>query len=106
MSSSDTVKVITNNIPRDVIDAYELTVKEREDFDYLNWQAIDAGEDSASFFRYRGHLYDLNEFTRWDATPHDALRVWDGYRSDSFFSALVVRYVENCERVIVGLVLS
>lgn len=99
------MKVITNHHHRDVIDAWSLTPKEREEFDYLDWPAIAAGEDSASFFRYRGDLHDLGEFMRWDTRP-DELKQWDGYRSDSFFSALVVRYVDNCEGVVVGLVLS
>ena len=51
----------TNNVPRFVVDAYELTLAERAEFDYLNWDAIDAGEDSASFFRFKGTTYDLGE---------------------------------------------
>lgn len=105
------VRVVTNNVPRDVIDAYQLTLTERTEFDYINWAGIDAGTDSASFFRYRGTVYDLGEFsadygiTRGAGLP-EHLSHWDGYRSDSFFSAIVVRYVDDCERVIVGLVLS
>jgi hypothetical protein len=105
------MRVITNHVPRDVIDAWELTPAERAEFDYLNWPAIERGEDSASFFRYRGQLHDLGEFTAdygitRDAGLPDALSKWDGYRSDSFFSALVVRFTEDNERVVVGLVLS
>lgn len=105
------MRVITNNVPRDLIDAYELGEAERQEFDYLDWEAIDRGEDSAQFFRYKGDLHDLGEFTaNWGMTRGsglpDSLSKWDGYRSDSFFSALVVRYVEDCERVIVGLVLT
>lgn len=107
----DDVKVITNNVPRPVIEAYELTLKEREEFDYLDWEAIDKGEDSATFFRYKGELHDLGEFSadygilKGSGLP-EHLSKWDGYRSDSFFSALVVRYVENFEYVVVGLALS
>jgi hypothetical protein len=106
-----TVKVITNNVPRDIIDAYELTAKERSEFDYLDWDAIDAGNDSASFFRYRGQLYNLGEFTRdygitKDAGLPESLSRWDGYMSESFFSAIVVRLLDNNEQVVVGLVLS
>ena len=105
------MKIITNNVPRDVIDAYELSADERAEFDYVDWPAIERGEDSASFFRYRGELHDLGEFsadygiTRGAGLP-DHLSAWDGYRSDSFYSALVVRYVDNYERVVVGLALS
>jgi hypothetical protein len=100
------VTVTTNNIPRDIIDAYELSTDERAQFDYLKWDDIDAGSDSASFFRYRGDLYDLGEFSAWSTTPHDALKPWDGYMGETFFSAMVVRYVEGGERVVVGRVYS
>ena len=105
------VKVITNNRPRPVIEAWELSPEERQEFDYLDWPAIVAGNDTASFFRYRGNVYDLGEFsadygiTRGAGLP-DHLVKWDGYLSDSFFSAIVVRYVDDGESVIVGTVIS
>lgn len=106
-----TVKVVTNNVPRDIIDAYELTAEERKQFDYLDWGAIDEGRDSASFFRYKGQLHDLGEFTRdYGITKGSGLpehlSKWDGYRSDSAFSAVVVRYVNDNEQVVAGRVLS
>jgi hypothetical protein len=96
----------TNNVPRDVIDAYELTADERATFDYIDWPAVERGEASASFFRYRGELYDLGDFEVWDNPASPTRGQWDGFRSDSFFSGLVVRYVDGCERVVVGLALS
>lgn len=94
--------VITNYIPRDVLDAYELTPDERAEFDYLDWDAIERGEDSASFFRYKGQVYDLGEFMLWTGPEFSPLARWDGHISDSFFSGIVVRYVEEFERVVVG----
>jgi hypothetical protein len=93
----------TNNVPRDVIDAWELTADERAQFDYLDWSAIESGSDSASFFRYRGELHDLGEFM---ARTSNDLPGWDGFRSDSFFSGLAVRYCDDLERVVVALVMS
>ncbi len=113
-----TMTIRTNNVPRDVIDAWELSPAERAEFDYLDWEAIERGEDSASFFRYRGELYDLGQFSR--IIPAGSLRHhpmecdnpdfagWDGYASDSFFSGLLIRWAkDDCgepdvERVIVG----
>jgi hypothetical protein len=93
---SDELQIITNNVPRDIVDAYELNERERTEFDYLNWNAIDAGEDSASFVRYRGELYDLGEFMVNSNMPEfSPLRAWDGHISDSFFSGVVVRYVQE-----------
>jgi len=96
----------TNNVPRDVIEAHELSAAERQQFDYIDWKAIEAGSDSASFFRYRGELYDLGEFELWDNPASATRRGWDGFRSDSYFSGLAVRYVDDHERVIVALVVS
>lgn len=103
--------ITTNNVPRDVIDGFELSADERTKFDYINWQAVDSGEASASFFRYRGDLYDLGEFSAdygitrgMGLPPH--LSAWDGYMSDTFFSATVIRYADNFERVVVGKVYS
>jgi hypothetical protein len=107
------MNIVTNNVPRPVIDAWELTASEQEEFDYVNWPAIEAGEDSASFFRYKGQLYDLGEFTadygitRGSGLP-DEMKGWDGYMSESFFSAIVVKYVneDGDWSVIVGTVYS
>jgi hypothetical protein len=96
------IRVITNNVPRDVIDACFLNADERAEFDYLDWDAIENGNESASFFRYKGSLYDLGDFMRWDGPPSVIYSKWDGYSSDTFFSATVVRYVENGEAVVVG----
>lgn len=110
-SSTLGIRIITNNVPRPVVDAYELTPAERAEFDYLDWAAIEAGSDSASFFRYRGTLYDLGEFshdygiTRGTGLPEHLSR-WDGYQSDSFFSGTLVRFVDDGESVVVGTFIS
>lgn len=110
------MKIVTNNVLRDIIDAWELTAKEREEFDYLDWDAIESGSDSASFFRYRGELYDIGEFSR--IIPHGSNRLhpmecdnpefagWHGYASDSFFSGILVKYVDDDKRIVVGMYLS
>lgn len=101
------LRVITNNVPRLLIDSYELSARERENFDYIDWNGVDAGTASATFFRYRGELYDLGEFQTWRGPEFSPMAKWDGYLSDSFFSAIVVRFVrDDDDRVIVGLALS
>lgn len=98
------IEVTTNHVPRDVVEAYELTADERAEFDYLDWEKIERGEDSASFFRYKGQVYDLGEFERWDSiqSPERANGGWDGFSADTYFSGILVRYVEDFERVIVA----
>jgi hypothetical protein len=97
---SDELTIITNNVPRDVLDAHELTVRERAEFDYIDWDAIEAGRDSASFVRYKGYTYDLGdvESTRQVA----AFRGWDGFVSDSFFSGVLFRYCDDYEQIVCG----
>jgi hypothetical protein len=107
----DSITIRTNNVPRDIIDAWELSADERAEFDYIDWPAVDDGRESASFFRYRGELYDLGEFsadygiTRGAGLPAHLSR-WDAYQSDTFFSATVIRYCDDFERVVVGRVFS
>lgn len=90
----------TNNIPRPVLHWWELSDKERKEFDYI----FDGeGDVFNTFIRYKGDVYDLGEFYRC-ITPNgeDVFKGWDGYQSDSFFSGLLVKYTNDGESVIVG----
>ncbi len=122
MSAETAIHIRTNNVPRDVINAWELTPAERAEFDYLDWEAIDDGRDSADFFRYRGQLHDLGEFSRIIPPGSErrhpmecaepSFQGWDGYLSDSYFSGLLVRWARDDygnidgDRVVVGLYTS
>jgi len=93
--------IITNNVPRDVIEAYELTLKEQAEFDYYDWNRIIAGKENPNFFRYKGEVYDIGEFMPiGNLVP--SLKGWDGYQSESFFSGILLKYVDNFERVIIA----
>jgi hypothetical protein len=95
------MKITTNNVPRDVIEAYELTQKERKEFDYLNWDKLEKGEDSASFFRYKGNVYDLNDCERV-FNMNSSFPGWDGFYSETYFSGVIFKYTDDWEQVIVG----
>src|SRR5213080_1541983 len=99
------ITVITNNVPRPVIDGWQLTPAERAEFDYINWDAVEAGNDSASFFRYLGQLYDLNDGFEIHI-PEGAPGRWDGFQSDSFFSGIVIRFCDDFEYVVVGTLIA
>jgi hypothetical protein len=92
------MKITSNNVPRPLIGAHELFASEREEFGYLDWPAIERGEGWATFVRYRGTLYSVSDFSadygimRGTGLP-DAYCGWDGYLSESAFSAVVIRYV-------------
>jgi hypothetical protein len=98
------ITIRTNRQPRAILQRYELSQRESAEFDYL-------ADDEGTFFRYRGLVYDLGEFcrvipqgsTRCHPTECDdpAFSGWDGYMSDSFFSGVLVKFVDD-ESVIVG----
>jgi hypothetical protein len=113
--------VTTNHHIRPLLAVYELAPNEITTF---GLEYIEEEESySSRLFRYRGWVYDINEFTRickQSAQLHDPLaynsfatRVeddsplvgWDGEQSDSFFSGIVVKLVTDIfgdEGVIVG----
>ena len=96
--SALTVK--TNNVPRDLISTFELSTAKyselRKEFDYLDDQDF----DYAMFFEYRGQVYALADFMR---TEGDILHEgWQGILNETFFSGIVVKIIESCERIVVG----
>lgn len=103
------MNIITNNVPRNIIEGYELTTDERADFDYYAWPDVNASYpyplsegEQATFFRYKGRLYDLGEFMAPNLRPDgDARAGWDGYMCDTYFSGILVK-LEGDERVIVA----
>lgn len=99
------MKIITNNVPRDVVYGYELTQHEevKKEFDYIDWKAIEEGNDgSTSFVRYKGEWIHLDDL-EYSSTPQPEFMVgWDAYRSDTFFSGILVKFCEDSEQVIMG----
>lgn len=94
-----------NMTPRLVLDWEQLTQKEQAEFDYF-----DPKDGPGNFVRYRGWVYDLNDFT---AVPRDleayapnsifyGMRGWDGYVSDSYFSGVVMKYTPDLDHVVMG----
>jgi hypothetical protein len=101
MSNKLTIK--TNNIPRATLSGYELTLKEQLDFDYID----DLESACGRFARYKGEVYDLHEFmpTTELLCGHEMspIKSWDGYSSDSYFSGVLINYVdEYCDEIIMG----
>ena len=86
----------------------ELPEKVAKDFDY-----VDEEDVSLRFVQYKGEGYDTADTQRittesyrmgWDmpvAKDH-ILAKWDAILSDTFFSAMVYKFSEDWESVIVG----
>lgn len=88
------LEIITNNAPRDLIYWHDLTDAERREMD---WTGPENGD---SFFRYRGALYALGEFT---APPGDSFPGWNGIHHETYFSGVLVRWIPgDAEAVICG----
>lgn len=87
----------TNNKPRFLVYGYELTEKEKSEFDWMEKEEL----ETAEFFRYKNRVYAVSEFLR---VPEDSesFKGWDGYSSDSFFSGVIVKFCDDCESVIIG----
>ena len=95
------MNVITNNKPRMLLMWAELPegIGESE-FDYVD----DADRYDPRFFKYRGAWYDVFEFEYISDQPcYASFRgKWDGVQTDSFFSGIVLRWVDEFDSVIVG----
>jgi hypothetical protein len=91
----------TNNVPRDVLHWWELTDKERAEFDYLD---TENRRMEANFVRFKNWVYDLGDVECIGnyAQHEPKFKSWHGIVSDSYFSGVVFRYVDDFERVICG----
>jgi len=90
------MKITTNNQYRTILHWSDLTEKEQKELDMYE----DVQE--SSFFRYRDWCYDLCDFWRTDSNDNWKDK-WDGYKTDSYFSAILVKYSDCGEAVRVGL---
>jgi hypothetical protein len=95
---TDALTIKTNNQPRETFSGLcaELyigdaeTAKLRSQFDYLT----DTEFEDEQFVAYKGYYYSLSDFMR---TPSacDSFDGWDGYSSDSFFSGVLIKLLED-----------
>ena len=93
--------VRTNNVPRDYLFGSYFQGKERtemlKEFDYHTEEEF----DSSSFVNYKGYWYDLGTFV-YIGDLNGELGEWECYSSDSYFSGVVIRYVNDNEQVVMG----
>lgn len=91
-------EIRTNNQARPLLSWYELTDKEKAEFDYIENPEEETGLD---FFRFKGRIYTLSDFMRIDQQS-TAFPGWHGYKGDGFFSGMLVKLSDDGEAVIVG----
>jgi len=99
------LRIISNYHSREIIYGWELSEGEREEFDWMTDDELDA----ESFFRYKDTVYALSEFMRIEKNAPKEFQGWAGYLSDSFFSGILVRYPSDSwdtDHIVVGWYLS
>ena len=85
------MNVKTNNTPRPLIYWEDLTSKEQRDVTKV---------EGLTFFRYKGHIYSVEDFTSCVGEP--ASDGWDGYTHHTAFSGVVIYLVNDYSSVVVG----
>ena len=92
------IEIITDHKWKPFLYFYELTEREKEELDWIT-------DDSMNVFRYRGNVYSIDEFMRFDKhAPFP--ETWHGYKSDSYFSGILIEISNDGEMYRVGLYLS
>jgi hypothetical protein len=86
-------EITTNGHRRDIILGDQLTAKERQEFDYYTDETL----DQMMFVRYKDWVYDLAEAERCDAELRKL--GWEGQYTDSAWTAVLVKYPVEDERV-------
>ena len=97
------MKIKTNNHWRDLIQGYELTARERAEFDTLIYPEL----DELSFIKYKNELYLVSDFFAVNQNAvcnhvDHALTMWHAYYSDSYFSGIVIRLSDDYEQYQIG----
>ena len=87
------MNITTDNKWKQFIYGYELTPKERKEFDYMTDEEI----DSTNFLRYRKWVYSINDFMR-----SEHFDGWHGYYSGSFFSGVLIELSNDGESYKIG----
>ena len=91
-----TVTIKTNNQWRDLVYRSDVPAGVlRDQFDHLSEEEVSDG-----FFFYRNYWYHISDFMRIE--HNEALKGWDGYSSDSYFSGVVIKLSSDGEQYMAG----
>lgn len=93
--------VRSNGVRRQILSWEDLTPAEQKEHDWAAPSDPD-GYSHHKFIRYRRWATPLAEFQRLAPEGELGAAGWDGVASDSYFSGLVLRLVDDDDGVIVG----
>lgn len=112
MTEETDVTVTTNNHARPLYFYWDLTEEQKADvrseYDWLFKEDSRHSHLEVEFFIFRGDVHCVCDFMRPDAYAPEWMKEWDGYRNDTYFSGLVIRYPTNdwgeldTESIVVG----
>ena len=96
-----TLTIKTNNHPRQLMSGLTLELhvgdkkaaEIRQQFDYLN----DEEFENEHFITYKGYTSAVCDFMGNNYHLHSELAKWDGYHADSYFSGVLLKYVEDSD---------
>lgn len=92
--------ITTNNVPRDIVDGWNVPADVRADFTYVDWDSVDRGQDGASFVQYRGCWYDLNDMqSDWLAPREGSLGAlgFHMFEAQTYFSGVAFKYPRDAD---------
>lgn len=92
------MKIVTNNKPRQLVYGYELTDKEKSEFDYL--EAL----EYETFVRYQGMTFHISDFIRLSDDSEEAKQGWSGVHGLNAFCGVLIKLLKGGQ-VVVGKVL-
>ena len=91
----------TNNKPREIVSFFELKKKHQKEM----VEVFGERAEELEFFTYKNNVYCLNDFCVVDR--HSQIRKhWDASYSDTTFSAVLIRFTNCGDFVIVGMLYS
>jgi len=96
-----TLTIKTNNHPRQLMSGLTLDLhvgekkaaEIRQQFDYLN----DEDFENEHFITYKGYTYAMCDFMRNNQPSDSEMYGWDGVHADSYFSGVLLKYVEDSD---------
>ena len=92
-------QIISNHHWHNFLYGYELTEKEKLDFDYMDEDTI----SSNSFLRYRNCVYALSDFM---CGNENDLKGWHGYTAELWFSGTLIKVSDDGEQYQIGTYVS
>jgi len=95
------MRIITDNKWKNFLYGDEVPKKVLDDYDWLDGEAKQDG-----WIKYKGEYYHISDFIYTVRIPEPKLKSWDAYKSDSYFSGIVIKLSPDIQQYKIGLYLT